>query len=125
LPFNLENYEISGYVVFILLIAYMTVASVLLINLLIAMFSNTFNRLHMDTDCIWKFQHYSSVCYHLTRPSFPPPLIIFSHIYRVTIYVLSHIFKIKWFHEKYIQHKNRSKFSKIIRYFEIDFIYFL
>jgi hypothetical protein len=33
-----ENYELSGYVVFILLIAYMTIASVLLINLLIAMF---------------------------------------------------------------------------------------
>ncbi|CAF4413462.1 unnamed protein product, partial [Adineta steineri] len=33
-----KNYEINGYIVFILLIAYMTVASVLLINLLIAMF---------------------------------------------------------------------------------------
>ena len=32
------NYEIGGYIVFFLLIAYMTVASVLLINLLIAMF---------------------------------------------------------------------------------------
>ncbi|CAF3833359.1 unnamed protein product, partial [Rotaria sp. Silwood1] len=58
-----KNYEITGYVVFILLIAYMTVASVLLINLLIAMFSNTFDRLQLDTDCIWKFQHYSYVCY--------------------------------------------------------------
>ena len=35
---SLENYEISGYVIFIMLIAYMTLASVLLINLLIAMF---------------------------------------------------------------------------------------
>jgi len=39
----LENYELSGYVVFILLIAYMTVASVLLINLLIAMFRYYFH----------------------------------------------------------------------------------
>jgi hypothetical protein len=66
----------------------------------------------MDTDCIWKFQHYSSVCYHLTRPTLPPPLIIFSHIYYITIYVFSHIFKIKWFCQKYIHYKNRSKFSK-------------
>lgn len=33
-----ENYDISGYVVLFLLITYMTVTSVLLINLLIAMF---------------------------------------------------------------------------------------
>jgi len=99
----LGNYEISGYIMFILLIAYMTVASVLLINLLIAMFryeffsdfklkysnpsflvksskllmcffifnllSNTFDRLQLDTDCIWKFQHYYLVCHHLTLPS--------------------------------------------------------
>ncbi|CAF4060228.1 unnamed protein product [Rotaria sordida] len=108
-----KNYEITGYVVFILLIAYMTVASVLLINLLIAMFSNTFDRLQLDTDCIWKFQHYSYVCYHLTLPSLPPPLIIFSHIYRVMIYIFSHKFKIEWFHQKYIQHTNQSKFKII------------
>ena len=107
----LENYEISGYVVFILLIAYMTMASVLLVNLLIAMFSNTFDRLQLDTDCIWKFQHYSLVCYHLTRPSLPPPLVIFSHIYRMIIYILSHWIKIEWFYQKYLQNKSRSKFS--------------
>ena len=36
--FRIENYDTSGYVVFILLIIYMTMSSVLLINLLIAMF---------------------------------------------------------------------------------------
>ncbi|CAF1491749.1 unnamed protein product [Adineta steineri] len=106
-----KNYEINGYIVFILLIAYMTVASVLLINLLIAMFSNTFDRLHMDTDCIWKFQHYSLVSYYLTRPTLPPPLVAFSHIYRITIYFFSHICKIKWFQTKYLQHTNRAKFK--------------
>ncbi|UJR07492.1 hypothetical protein I4U23_011781 [Adineta vaga] len=105
-----RDYDISGYVVFILLIAYMTMSSVLLINLLIAMFSNTFDRLQADTDCIWKFQHYSLVCYHLTRPTLPPPLIIFSHIWRVILYFCSHYFDIHWFHEKYIQHKNKAKF---------------
>ena len=86
-------------------------ASVLLVNLLIAMFSNTFDRLQLDTDCIWKFQHYSLVCYHLTRPSLPPPLVIFSHIYRMIIYILSHWIKIEWFYQKYLQNKSRSKFS--------------
>ena len=69
----------------------------------------------MDTDCIWKFQHYSLVCYHLTRPTFPPPLVIFSHIYRVIIYFCSHVLKIEWFNRKFIEHKNRAKFSKFIK----------
>ncbi|CAF1659112.1 unnamed protein product, partial [Adineta steineri] len=106
-----KNYELNGYVMFFLLIVYITVASVLLINLLIAMFSNTFDRLHMDTDCIWKFQQYSLVCYQLKRPLFPPPFIIISHIWRIIIYVFSHSFKIKWFYMKYIKQKNQAKFK--------------
>jgi hypothetical protein len=76
--------------------------------------SNTFDRLHIDTNCIWKFQRYSLVCYYLQRPCFPPPLAIFSHIYHLIIYVLSHIFKIEWFDKIYTQYNNRSKFSKSI-----------
>ncbi|CAF3846657.1 unnamed protein product, partial [Adineta steineri] len=109
-----RNYEISGYVMFVLLVAYMTVASVLLINLLIAMISNTFDRLHMDTDCIWKFQHYYLVCHHLTRPSLPPPFIVFLHIWRATLYFFSHIIKLPWFTNQYIQHKNRAKFKIVV-----------
>jgi hypothetical protein len=115
---------------FILLVAYMTVASVLLINLLIAMFrynfflilwikiyflfdllSNTFNRLQMDTDCIWKFQHYYLVCHNLTRPSLPPPFIAFSHFWRVTLFFFSQVIKLPWFVNQYVKHKNRAKFS--------------
>ncbi|CAF3995725.1 unnamed protein product [Rotaria sordida] len=104
-----KNYELSGYVIFFLLVAYMTVANILLINLLIAMFSNTFDRLHSDTNCIWKFQQYSLVCYELKRPLLPPPLIIISHIWRIIIYIFSHIIRINWFYMKYIEEKNQAK----------------
>jgi hypothetical protein len=90
----------------------MTVANVLLVNLLIAMFSNTFDRLQTDTDCIWKFQHYSLVCYHLTRPCLPPPFIIFSHIWRCILYCFSYYFNLKWFKLKYNQHITKEKFRK-------------
>ncbi|CAF1418808.1 unnamed protein product [Adineta ricciae] len=105
-----RNYDISGYVVFILLITYMTMTSVLLINLLIAMFSNTFDRLQADTGCIWKFQHYSLVCYHLTRPTLPPPLIFISHIWRSIVYLFARYSHIEWFHQKHIQLKDKEKF---------------
>jgi hypothetical protein len=77
------------------------------------MSSNTFDRLQTDTDCIWKFQHYSLVCYHLTRPCLPPPFIFISHIWRATLYFFSHYIKSKWFKLKYIEHKNKEKFSKM------------
>ncbi|CAF4368792.1 unnamed protein product [Adineta steineri] len=65
----------------------------------------------MDTDCIWKFQQYSLVCYELKRPLFPPPFIIISHIWGIIIYVFSHTFKTKWFYMKYIKQKNQAKFK--------------
>ncbi len=73
--------------------------------------SNTFDRLHMDTDCIWKFQRYYLVSHHLARPSLPPPFIVFPHLWRVTLYFFSHIIKIPWFNKQYIQHNKRSTFS--------------
>ncbi|CAF0852590.1 unnamed protein product [Rotaria sordida] len=111
-----KNYEISGYVMFILLIAYMTVASVLLISLLIAMFSNTFDRLHMDADCIWKFQYYSLVSYYLSRPSLPAPLVIIIHFWRLIVYFLSTYIKLPWFRRKYRKHQNRSKLHIVANY---------
>ncbi len=72
--------------------------------------SNTFDRLQTDTDCIWKFQHYSLVCYHLTRPILPPPFIFLSHIWRGILYFFTHHFNLKWFKMKYLEHKNKEKF---------------
>ncbi|CAF1167216.1 unnamed protein product [Rotaria sordida] len=78
------------------------------------MFSNTFNRLQVDIDCIWKFQHYSLVCYHLTRPCLPPPFIFITHIWRGTLYFFSHYVQSKWFKLRYIKYKNKEKFSIVI-----------
>lgn len=81
--------------------------------------SNTFDRLQSDTDSIWKFQRYSLVCRYLTRPLVPAPLIFISHIWRITNYVCSRIFKMKWF---YIRHENRPKLSKLNRIISNTFI---
>lgn len=110
--FSLVNYQLSGYIVILLLVSYMAIASVLLMNLLIAMLSNTFDRLQADTDCIWKFQHYSFVCYYLTRPSLPPPLILFEHIWRTILLISSKYFRIQWCERKYAQMKNKEKFRR-------------
>ncbi|CAF1256388.1 unnamed protein product [Adineta steineri] len=109
-----HNYSPNGYAVFILLVIYMAIVSILLVNLLIAMFSNTFDRLQNDTDRIWKFQRYSLICEYLSRPSLPPPFIIFCHLWRFILYAVSPCLKSSWLKATYAQHTNRTKYKVLL-----------
>uniref|UniRef100_A0A4W5NN69 Ion transport domain-containing protein n=1 Tax=Hucho hucho TaxID=62062 RepID=A0A4W5NN69_9TELE len=68
---------------------YLLVANILLVNLLIAVFNNTFLEVKSVSNQIWKFQRYQLIMKFHDRPLLPPPLIIFSHIY----IVLKHIYR--------------------------------
>lgn len=63
-----------------LLAGYMLFTNVLLLNLLIAIFSYTFERVQEDSDKVWKFQRYELIAEYHGRPLFFPPLIFISHI---------------------------------------------
>ncbi|XP_067105522.1 transient receptor potential cation channel subfamily M member 1-like [Osmerus mordax] len=60
---------------------YLLVANILLVNLLIAVFNNTFFEVKSISNQVWKFQRYQLIMTFHDRPILPPPLIIFSHIY--------------------------------------------
>uniref|UniRef100_A0A8C9TB45 Transient receptor potential cation channel subfamily M member 1 n=1 Tax=Scleropages formosus TaxID=113540 RepID=A0A8C9TB45_SCLFO len=60
---------------------YLLVANILLVNLLIAVFNNTFFEVKSISNQIWKFQRYQLIMTFNDRPVLPPPLIILSHIY--------------------------------------------
>uniref|UniRef100_G3P866 Transient receptor potential cation channel, subfamily M, member 1b n=1 Tax=Gasterosteus aculeatus aculeatus TaxID=481459 RepID=G3P866_GASAC len=60
---------------------YLLVANILLVNLLIAVFNNTFCEIKSISNQVWKFQRYQLIMTFHDRPILPPPLIIFSHIY--------------------------------------------
>uniref|UniRef100_A0A8C1FWF3 Transient receptor potential cation channel, subfamily M, member 1a n=1 Tax=Cyprinus carpio carpio TaxID=630221 RepID=A0A8C1FWF3_CYPCA len=62
---------------------YLLVANILLVNLLIAVFNNTFFEVKSISNQVWKFQRYQLIMTFHDRPVLPPPLIIFSHIYIV------------------------------------------
>ncbi|XP_077084653.1 transient receptor potential cation channel subfamily M member 1a isoform X1 [Siphateles boraxobius] len=62
---------------------YLLVANILLVNLLIAVFNNTFFEVKSISNQIWKFQRYQLIMTFHDRPVLPPPLIIFSHMYIV------------------------------------------
>lgn len=59
---------------------YLLVANILLVNLLIAVFNNTFFEVKSISNQVWKFQRYQLIMTFHERPVLPPPLIIFSHI---------------------------------------------
>ncbi|KAM4618245.1 transient receptor potential cation channel subfamily M member 1b [Polymixia lowei] len=60
---------------------YLLVANILLVNLLIAVFNNTFFEVKSISNQVWKFQRYQLIMTFHDRPMLPPPLIIFSHLY--------------------------------------------
>ncbi|XP_066523255.1 transient receptor potential cation channel subfamily M member 1-like [Hoplias malabaricus] len=60
---------------------YLLVANILLVNLLIAVFNNTFFEVKSISNQVWKFQRYQLIMTFHDRPVLPPPLIILSHLY--------------------------------------------
>ncbi|KAF4085373.1 hypothetical protein AMELA_G00117490 [Ameiurus melas] len=70
-----------NWLVVILLIIYLLVTNILLINLLIAMFSYTFNKVQDRSDTYWKFQRYNVIVGYHSRPCLAPPFIIISHFH--------------------------------------------
>uniref|UniRef100_H2ZBZ0 TRPM SLOG domain-containing protein n=1 Tax=Ciona savignyi TaxID=51511 RepID=H2ZBZ0_CIOSA len=62
---------------------YMLLASVLLLNLLIAMFSYTFESLTQNTYNLYKFQRYELLEAYYFRSSIMTPFSIFSYIYQL------------------------------------------
>ncbi|KAM8973895.1 transient receptor potential cation channel subfamily M member 1 [Pelodytes ibericus] len=60
---------------------YLLVANILLVNLLIAVFNNTFFEVKSISNQVWKFQRYQLIMTFHDRPVLPPPMIVFSHLY--------------------------------------------
>uniref|UniRef100_A0A8C6TEA6 Transient receptor potential cation channel, subfamily M, member 5 n=1 Tax=Neogobius melanostomus TaxID=47308 RepID=A0A8C6TEA6_9GOBI len=70
----------ANWLVILLLVIYLLVTNVLLLNLLIAMFSYTFQLVQGNTDIFWKFQRYNLIVEYHSRPALAPPFIIISHL---------------------------------------------
>ncbi|XP_055479121.1 transient receptor potential cation channel subfamily M member 1 [Psammomys obesus] len=68
-----------------LMACYLLVANILLVNLLIAVFNNTFFEVKSISNQVWKFQRYQLIMTFHDRPVLPPPMIILSHIYIIIV----------------------------------------
>ncbi|KAK2172373.1 hypothetical protein NP493_967g00038 [Ridgeia piscesae] len=73
----------TEFVPSILMAVYILFTNVLMLNLLIAMFSYTFNKIQTNTDEHWFFQRYILIKEYHDRPPLAPPVILIYHIYLV------------------------------------------
>ncbi|XP_063417285.1 transient receptor potential cation channel subfamily M member 1-like [Mytilus trossulus] len=67
----------------LLLAIYMVVTHIILVNILIAMFSNTFTKVQDNNELVWKFHRYSLVQEYYDKSMLIPPLIIISHMFKI------------------------------------------
>ena len=79
--------------------------NILLINLLIAMFSFTFESVQTQTDLVWRYERYSLIREYFDRPPLFPPLIILTHLFELSKLIFRHLPK----HMKKIHAKTFSK----------------
>uniref|UniRef100_A0A4W2DLS8 Uncharacterized protein n=1 Tax=Bos indicus x Bos taurus TaxID=30522 RepID=A0A4W2DLS8_BOBOX len=70
----------ANWVVILLLVTFLLVTNVLLMNLLIAMFSYTFQVVQGNADAFWKFQRFHLIVEYHERPALAPPFILLSHL---------------------------------------------
>lgn len=65
---------------YIFLMIYVVLGNVLLINLLIAVFSSTYQQVQENADQIWKFNRYKLVYEYVNVPLLPSPLSLLSYL---------------------------------------------
>ena len=80
--------EPSGVIFsYIALMIYMITANILLVNLLIAMFSSTFQDVQDNTDEIWRFQRYRLVFEYYDSSILPPPINFIAYLMSIVAYL--------------------------------------
>eukprot|EP00004_Rigifila_ramosa_P002845 TRINITY_DN128_c0_g2_i1.p1 TRINITY_DN128_c0_g2~~TRINITY_DN128_c0_g2_i1.p1 ORF type:complete len:1464 (-),score=371.71 TRINITY_DN128_c0_g2_i1:13-3942(-) len=67
----------------ILLAIYLIVANVLLVNLLIAMMSDTYQKMSEQSKEVWRFMRYGLIKEFEDRPMLPPPISAAGHFYNL------------------------------------------
>ncbi|CAC5378043.1 unnamed protein product [Mytilus coruscus] len=94
----------------LLLAVYLILTNILLVNLLIAMFSRTFDQVQDNSEMIWKFHRYALVKEYYYRPMFPIPVVI--HFSRVVRFCYDKIVK-KAFSSAFISTYDRETVEKL------------
>ncbi|CAD5126251.1 DgyrCDS14416 [Dimorphilus gyrociliatus] len=64
----------KSWLALILFAIYMVIVNILLLNLLIAMFSSTYEKVESESEIIYKYQRFELINEYIRKPFLPPPL---------------------------------------------------
>ncbi|XP_065060312.1 transient receptor potential cation channel subfamily M member 6-like isoform X1 [Rhopilema esculentum] len=78
-----KHNDYSEPAVSLLMAFYLLIANILLLNLLIAIFNNTFSKVQVNSNQIWKFQRYHLILEYARRPPLVPPFVFLNHMFSV------------------------------------------
>ena len=73
------------YIAPLLLAAFLLVVQILLLNLLIAMFSNSFDVIHRDAERHWCFLRFKLMIVYSCLPIIPPPFSLILNMYTIVV----------------------------------------
>ena len=79
---NPEIYLSSKIFVYIFLLVWIILSNILLVNLIIAKFNNTFVEIESNAALYWKYKFFNSVSEFRDKPVLPPPFNVFVIVYR-------------------------------------------
>uniref|UniRef100_A0A1I8HSQ2 LSDAT_euk domain-containing protein n=1 Tax=Macrostomum lignano TaxID=282301 RepID=A0A1I8HSQ2_9PLAT len=96
--FQLENVQAQGEpvclpacllcdLVPIMLGIYVLLTNILMFNLLIAMFSSTYESVHQFSAQHWNYLRYNMIKEYLERSPLAPPFIVFWHVYELVLFI--------------------------------------
>ncbi|XP_062504046.1 transient receptor potential cation channel subfamily M member 1-like [Corticium candelabrum] len=71
------------WVASILLAVYVTVTVIILLNLLIAIFNDTYRSIQKEARLLWKFERYKAVVSYINKSSVPHPLVWLAFVYHM------------------------------------------
>ncbi|XP_066913426.1 transient receptor potential cation channel subfamily M member 2-like [Clytia hemisphaerica] len=72
----------------VIMVIYLLFTNLLLVNLLIALFNNTYASVQTNSNRVWKWQWYLLVEGYIERPILVPPFIVISHIYQFVCFMV-------------------------------------
>ena len=91
--YNLADFEEGrakcSHLAGVFYIVYVLVTSLLLVNLLIASFSASYEQVAKDARKTWLYYRFEVIEEYINKPTLPPPIIIFNHIFRLILFVMN------------------------------------
>ena len=70
-------------------VVYTLISSVLLVNLLIATFSGSYERVSEDATKTWLYYRFDIISEFIEKPVLPPPFIVVNHVWRLIQFCIS------------------------------------